>query len=459
MELSEYFITQCRATGIFLHGTTPTIKKLVSGKKNQEPIGVAATFTFDKFKMRIIYNERGKNAYAQQSLWLAFTLESEPTIPFSVYDILAFCEPENFNCYTYTFVDSKELMQDCFGEINGLLLTLIPRLNELLENGIEKNRLITSQKESINRYFGDNVLETGEMMGETGDKILSLMLKNYFNAQIECAIIGSQALFYEGKTEKALKKLKKSKFRTQYHENLVKYLENGGAPIKESDVIKEASVKKGSDRHGGGVKGFIKYIALAFAFTVALCAVTIPLYFGLCHLLFRDSVLILGLAENALVFPAFCFLGGCAVTFHFVKRNKKNKKNDSQKIHTPKLNSAALMFIKCFTILAECILILGLVTSINSTTVFYENSFSYSEEDFPFSQNKCSYEVIDYFAVAQGYEIDGKFYKDPHLIAVTVSGTEIDLYNSTYLSTDFFKEKSNAFLTEKGIEIKNVKTM
>ncbi len=459
MELSEYFITQCRATGVILRGASPSVKKLVSGKKGKDQVGIAATFSFDKFSLRIIYNEQGRNAYAQQSIWLTFSLDSEPSIPFSVYDILAFCEPSNFNCYTYTYVDSKELMQDCFGEINGLLLTLIPELNQLLENGIEKNRLITSQKESINRYFGDNVLESSEMLGATGDKILNLMLKNYFDAQIECAVVGSQSFFYEGKTEKALKKLKKSKFRTQYHENLIKYLENGGAPLKESEVIKEASIKKGSNRHGGGVKGALKYGGFALLFTLAISLVAIPLYYGLCQLIFNDSLLIMGIFENALLFPAFCVLPGSALAMHFLKRSKKSKKKDSQKIHSPKLNSVALMFIKCFTILAECVLILGFITSLNSTTVFYEKSFTYTEEDFPLTQSECQYDVIDYFAIAQGYEIDGEFLKDPHIVAVTKSGTKIDLYNSTCFSTDYFKEKSEDFLTEKGIEIKTVKTI
>lgn len=459
MELSEYFITQCRATGVFLHGVSPVIKKLVSGKKGKDPVGIAATYTFDKFSLRIIYTEQGRNAYAQQSIWLSFTLDSEPTIPFSVYDILAFCEPDNFNRYTYTYVDSKELMQDCFGEINGLLMTLIPELSELLENGIVKNRLITSQKESINRYFGDNVLENGEMLGSTGDRILSLMLKNYFYAQIESAVIGPQSLFYEGKNEKALKKLKKAKFRTQYHENLIKYLENGGAPLKESEVLKEASIKKGANRHNGGIKGALIYVGLSIGFTVLLSLVAVPLYYGLCQLFFRDSLFLLGIAENALLLPAFCALPGSAITIHLLKREKKSKKSESQKIHTPKLNSAALMFIKCFTILAECVVILGFVTSVNSTTVFNENSFKYSEEDFPFFQEECQYEAIEYFAYVEGYEIDGKFQKDPHIVAVTISGTEIDLYNSSYISADYFKEKCEAFLTEKGVEIKTVKTL
>ncbi len=459
MELSEYFITQCRATGVILHGASPTIKKLVAGKKGKDHVGISATYNFDKFNFRILYIEQGKHAYAQQAIWLSFYLDEAPALPFSVYDILAFCEPENFNCYTYTYVDSKELMQDCFGEINGLLLRLIPELCAVMENGIEKNRLISSQKENINRYFGDNVLENSDMLGATGERILNLMLKNYFDAQIECAVVGSQSLFYEGKTEKALKKLKKSKYPTQYHQNLLKYLENGGKAPEENHVTKEASTKSGARRHDGGIRGALKYTLFTLLFTLCASAIAIPLFYGLCQLLFRDSILIMGILENLVLLPCFCVLPGCAMAIHFIKRNKKSKAKDFKKIHSPKLNSVAVTFIKCLTILGECVVVLGLITSINSTTVFYENSFKYTEEDFPLTQSECQYDVIDYFAIVEGYEIDGEFYSDPHIAAVTISGTEIDLYNSTCLTTEQFKEKAEAFLTEKGIEIKEIKTL
>ncbi len=459
MELSEYFIIQCRATGVILRGTSPNIKKLVSGKKGQDPVGIAATYTFDKFSFCITYAEQGRNAHTQQSIQLSFTFDDEPVLPFSVYDVLAFCEPSNFNCYTYTYVDSIELMQDCFGEINGLLLTLIPRLFQLLENGIEKNRLISSQKESLNRYFGDNILESSEMLGSAGNRILNLMLKNYFDAQIDCAVTGAQAFFYEGKTEKALKKLKKAKFRTQYHENLMKYLENGGAPLKESEIIKEASAKKGASRHNGGIKGTLKFAGLCVLFTSLLTLIAVPLFWLMCQLIFKDSLLITGIWENALLLPAFCSLPGGAIAIRFLNRSQKSNKKDAQKVHTPKLNSAVLTFIKCFTILAECVLVFGFITSLNSTTVFYETSFRYTEEDFPVSQNELSYDVIDCFVIVEGYEADGEFVKDPHIAAITTAGTKIDLYNSSYLSTDKFREKAEDFLSEKGIEIKEIKTI
>ncbi len=459
MELKEYFSTQCRGSAVLLKSQSPAFKTLVSGKNGKNKDGIVATYNFDGFKLDISYIEQGSTAYAQQTIWLSFALDCDPTIPFSVYDILAFAEPHNFNCYTYTFVDSKELMRDCFGEINELLISLVPKLTSMLQNGIEKNRLITSQRESVNRYFGDNVLESGDMLGGAADKIINMMLKNFFEAQIESAVIGAQSLFFTGKTEKALKKLKKSKYRSQYNENLIKHIENGGNADKISTTVKNASVEKGVIRHGGGTKGAIKLLFISLLLDILLSTVFFGVFYLICTVAFRDSIFITGILENLVLIPIFNFLLSTALGVHFIKhREKKVKTQGDKTVHSPEFNKTTEIALKYFTITAECVAILGLLTCVNSTTVFYENSFKYSEEFLPLSQSEINYSAIDYFALVEGFTADGEFQKDPHIIAVTKSGEKIDLYNSTYFCAEKFKPETNDFFSKKGIEIKSFKT-
>ena len=459
MELKEYFSTQCRGSAVFLKTYSPSFKKLFSGINGKNECGIVATYNFEEFKLDISYIEHGSSAYAQQTIWLSFTLDCDPAIPFSVYDILAFAEPDNFNCYTYTYVDSKELMRDCFGEINALLTTLIPKLTSMLKNGVEKNRLITSQRESVNRYFGDNILESGEMIGAAADKIIDMMLKNFFEAQIESAVIGAQSYFYNGNPEKALKKLKKAKYRSQYHENLIKYLENGGDSLSLSSAVKNASFEKGAVRHGGGIKGAVTLFAISLFFDVLISVVLFGIFYLICIFSFKDSIFITGITENVIILPVFSSLLSTALGIHFIKhRERKAKSKGDKTVHSPRAAKSTEMFLKYFTIVSECIAILGLLTCINSTTVFYENSFKYSEEIFPLTQTEIDYSAIDYLALVDGYTADDKFQKDPHIIAVTKSGEKIDLYNSTYFSAEEFKEKSDEFFAEKGILFKNFKT-
>ncbi len=303
MDLKEFFVTQCRLTAIELKTDGPAIKKLVSQRNKKDDLGVSAVFTFDGFKVMLSYIEQGRSAYAQQTIWVSFSLDCDRSIPFSLYDILAHTDPENFNCYTYAYVDSEQLMTDCFIELTSILKKTVPLLIELLANGITKNRILSSQKDNINRYFGDTVLESAEMIGGAADKILSMMLQNFYEAQIESAVIGAQALFYNGKDEKALKRLKKSKHKTTYEENLLRYLENGGTSSTISKTAREASTEKGALRHGGGVKGAFRLLGLTVLFSIPVIAGALLLFALGYMFIFRDNVFTVGLKENLLIIP------------------------------------------------------------------------------------------------------------------------------------------------------------
>ena len=104
MEMNNHFASCCRKLNASLKSSPLSFKKILSGKKAKVQTGTVCKFSFDDFNIFIYYIEKGKTAYAQQTLWLAMTVDNEPNLVFSIYDILAFIEPENFNCYTYTYV-------------------------------------------------------------------------------------------------------------------------------------------------------------------------------------------------------------------------------------------------------------------------------------------------------------------------------------------------------------------
>ena len=120
MDLLTYFSNLCRQLSIHLKTESPSIKTLVSNKKNKNKNGVVARYNFGEFSMDIYYIENMKGGGIRQVIWLSFFFDREPSITFSVYDILSITEPENFNCYTYSFVDSNELVKSCFEEIEKL---------------------------------------------------------------------------------------------------------------------------------------------------------------------------------------------------------------------------------------------------------------------------------------------------------------------------------------------------
>lgn len=457
MNLHSYFTTQCRATSVLLKTHSPTIKGMVKGKK-QERIGTVATLSFDGFKVDITFIESGRAAYAQQTLWLSFTLDSDETMPFSIYDILAVCEPENFKCYTYTYVDSVELMRECFGEINEVLGRIVPHLSAILTNGIEKNKLIQSQKECINKYFGDSVMEQTQMLGGKADNIFNMMMRNFYDSQIESAVVGAQSYFYNGKEEKALKKLSRSKCRSQYQENMLKFIKEGGKASKPTETLEKASSENGARRHGETWLGAIKIFFLGLLIDVPVSAVLIAIFFIVSKILFHNAVLYMGFFENVFMMPFFGSLVSMCIAIHITKNRRKKNKNGDKTVQDVKTPHAVNTLLKYVTIVGETLALIGCISSIYSTAVFYEDRVAYPVSDFPFSHAECKYESVDSVAIVEGYYQGDKFIRSPYVAIVTESGAILDLYNATMLSAEDFSKHTD-FLEEKGIEIIEVKTI
>ena len=455
MDLLAYFSNMCRQLGVHLKNESPSIKALVSNKKNKNKNGVVARYNFGEFFMDVYYIENMKGGGVQQVIWLSFFFDREPSITFSVYDILSVTDPQNFNCYTYSFVDSNELIKNCFEEIEVLLKKLIPQLSQIAENGVERNKLIDKQKQKINAYFGDNIIEASQFLKDSADKILSMMFYNFFQYQIDIYILGSPALFFKGKEEKALKALKKAKYRSLYEDNLLTYLENGGKAPKLSETANSASTEKGTARQGTDAKGSLKILLYTLLLIIPISAVMIGLFFGLTYLTATDSLFIYGIKENLIFLPFFSTLPAVAIALNIFLRKKAKNKD----VHIPTLQPKAKTVLKHFTILAESVAIITLFTCVNSTLVLRDNNFLYSTEEFPLSRTVCEYSSIDYAAIVEGYTYKGEFQKDEHIVFVTKSGTIIDVYNSTFFSSEKFQKETESFLTEKGIEIKEIKTI
>ena len=455
MDLLTCFSNMCRQLGVHLRTESPSIKTLISNKKNKNKNGVVARYNFGEFFMDVYYIENMKGGGVQQVIWLSFFFDREPSITFSVYDILSVTDSENFNCYTYSFVDSNELIKKCFEEIEELLQKLIPELSKIAENGVEKNKLIEKQKQKINSYFGDNIIEASKFLNDSADKILSMMFYNFFQYQIDIYILGSPALFFKGKEEKALKALKKAKYRSLYEDNLLTYLENGGKAPTLSETANSASTEKGTARQGTDAKGSLRILLYTLLLTIPISAIMIGLFFALTYLTATDSLFIFGIKENLIFLPFFSTLPAIAIALNIFLRKKAKNKD----VHIPTLQPKAKTVLKYFTILAESVAIITLFTCVNSTLVLRDNDFLYSTEDFPLSRTSCQYSSIDYAAVVEGYTYKGKFQKDEHIVFVTKSGTIIDVYNSTFFSADKFKKGTEKFLNEKGVEIKTLKTI
>ncbi len=459
MELNTFFTSSCRKLDTVISSSQLSFRKIVSGKKGKNQNGEACKFAFDDFNLLIYYIERGKTAYAQQTLWLGLSIDNEPDLVFSIYDVLAFVEPENFNCYTYTYVDSQQLMAECFCEIEKLFSQIIPELKLVFENGVLKNKLIETQKNNINNYFGDKILEANEMLGGVADKLISMMLSNFFEYQIECAVVGAQSLFYSGKTEKALKALKKAKARSAYEEQLLSYIEKGGKAPVRTETAKKASAEKGSKRHKTGFSGGLKTFGLTLFIDILFSLVVGLLFYLVVTIKYSGALYVMGITENLLMVFVISLLPSALIALKLSRKLIKNR-NKKENIKTPKATEASKTFTKYLTIAIETIFVIQFITCINSTTVLNDKSFCYSVGDFPLTQSICDYDSIEFAAIITENESDKLLYPDEkYIVFYTKSGTIIDLYNSTFLSVEEIKVDISQILEGKNIPVKEYKNI
>lgn len=451
MNLISCFTTLCQQLGVSLRVGSPSVKALTTGKKNIKH-GVVARYSFNDFYMDIYYIEKIKGDPTRQLIWITFGFSNEPTVIFSLYDILSATLPECFSCYTFSYVDSPELMKDCFREIHKLLENLIPSLCKLAENGIQQNRLIAQQKQKINEYFRNDIFEAARLDG--GEKLFAFLMQNFLQFQIDTYTIGSPALFFSGKEEKALKHLRKAKFRTLYEDALLSYLENGGKAPTRSATVDVASPKEGNSRQGTDGKGVLKIFFYTLLLEIPVCGVMLLIYFILVHLTARDAVYIFGITENMFLIPSFALLTALllASNIFFVKKSKNSS--------FPEANQRAGRIIKYLTVFGECIsLVLLLTCCVNSTVVLNNSDFFYSEADFTVSRNTCQYSSVEYIALIEGYTYNNEFCEAKHIVFVTKSGNVINLENSTFNCAENFTKETFDFFKERNIEIKKAKTI
>ena len=459
MTLAEIFKTNCRASAK-LCGFNPTIafSDLTSGIGGKNKNGVIARLSFNDFFIDLYFIENGPLAYAPNTIWLSVGFESVPFLPFSVYDVFAFSELKNYKSYTYPYICTTEIMIESFGEINDLLKSFVPLIQEISANGVKKNKLIASQKEAINKFVGDDIFQKELEILDASVKIREMLIRNYVESTISHFILGGAAEFFKGNHEKAVKKIEKQKHRTFYEENLLTALKNG--ELKDCDASPYRDEKyKNYTKIAGNSTAFLKPSKIVKTFTQALLTtpvfalILIFIYICLCAVKYNDALFYLNgdlISIVTLLIAAFSVAEVVAFRypFEFKKRFKKKMKLDSKpkEVHR---------FLKHFTIFVETIVIILLVSSVNNAVVFTENKVYFPENKYiSLRQEAIRYEHFDtVYKVEKYYHFGVELSDFPHYILVSKNGKKIDLALYPANTSEDFEKKVLPLFIENGCEI------
>ena len=459
MTLAEIFKTNCRATAS-LCKEKPGLAfcDLTSGLGGKNKNGTIARFSFNEFFIDLYFIENGPLAYAPNTIWISVGFESCSFLPFSIYDILAFSESKNYKSYTYPYIYTTEIMIESFGEINDFLKAFIPLMQDISGNGVKKNKLIANQKETINKFVGDDIFQKEIEMLDASIKIREMLIRNYVEGVISHFILGGVAEFFKGYHEKAIKNLEKQKNRTLYEENLLTALKNDelndydASPYRNEKYKNYTKVAKKAT-YSLGTGGFAKFFAQSVLLTPIFTFILGILFLVLCYIKFNYAIFSL---ESGLISLISIILAGFMIAevfvFHFSHklRNpfKKKKQKSVKSIKKPKA-------LKYFTILVETIAIILIVSSVNSTVAFTESRVYFPENKYvSLKQDAIRYEHFETVYKAKIYYLYGvKPVEFDHYILVTKNGEKINL--ALYHGTNFTKFKNTVLplFTENDCEI------
>lgn len=464
MTLKEAFKTNCRATAK-LCGFAPTLafSELTSGIGGKNNNGTIARLSFEDFFVDLYFIENGPLAYAPNTIWIGVGFEVCSFLPISVYDVLALFRETDFKCYTYSHLNSVELIIESFAEINAFFDDFLPLMQDIAKNGTKKNKLIASQEEAIKRVTGDDVFDRDNEIFEITAKLRDMLLRNYLEGIISRFVLGGVADFYNGNHKIAIKKIAKTKNKTLYEKNLLAALKSGelsgydASPFR-NEIYKNYAKSARTVTHLFGNGGLFKIFAKSALLSPFFAAVLGFFYLMLCHVRFGDAVYYLNLDLSAVVLLLLAgFLVAETLCFNFPRTPKNPFKNKK----TPKIKAAnKSKALKYFTILAETIVIILLFCAVNNTVAFTKNGVYFPENNsLSLKQEMLRYEHFETIYKAKGYYLYGlKHYPLEHYVLVAKNGEKIDLALYPSATSKDFEEKVLPFFTENGCEVTEIES-
>ncbi len=411
--------------------------------------GIAARFVFYDFNIDINHYFRKSLTAVPDIMWVSCNLAGKEDIPFSVYDLLGYLNIKDFRNFTPSYISDEEAVKECFVLFGELFKILVPVLTETAQNGVLKNRILDAQKQHICKFCGnDNIYEIAGA-SDMLDKITFYILSEFTAAQIREAVSGGQKYFYEGKAEKAEKLLTKKKFKSEYDNALLNYINEGNtASVNEF----ENDIKKaGKNKDKKEIRKIFSCIALTFVLAVPVFGILFCIYYILCAVLFKNAVFVSGID----ILNVCEILPGAFPLAAFISLFILNKR-EAKKENKPYSTEPA---IRIFTIIFECVALLLCFTASNAPCVFYEDSLSYGSNDFfNFSRREYSYTQIEKAVRVEGFgsEENGKrtFVEEPYYVFVLKDGTVLDLSKTTVYHTEKIEKKLLPYLESKGINTK-----
>lgn len=157
--ICDSFICECDNYSVKSGALSYTCETVLS-KKGSSAEGAIAAFSFSAFTARLIYNVSVCGARSVLEMRISFP--GCPEVDFSLYDLLYMLDENDFRCYIFPYIESKERMSACVKVLFSAMETYRVQLCAIGEDERLTARAATRKKKEMRRYFRGDIFFDGQ---------------------------------------------------------------------------------------------------------------------------------------------------------------------------------------------------------------------------------------------------------------------------------------------------------
>lgn len=187
---------------------------------------ICGTFYFHMFRIDISF-QSFPHAFSSNNtlfprIWLR---KNEKYIYFSLYDILAFTNMEDFRCFIYSNIQSDEQLDRCMTAIFQGILDYLPFITNLASQDSSVEKFYRKLQAQIHFVLGQDMFHEDFNSVNLNENICAILaLDIYYQWTLQHYSTKAYAMFLEGKNARALFMLYKAKIKTVYDAMLIDWL-------------------------------------------------------------------------------------------------------------------------------------------------------------------------------------------------------------------------------------------
>lgn len=455
-QIAQAFIEQAEAFARQTNAQSVEIKTAYFDKDKKETAAAAVFLNYGGLVLEPVYlvktDQGGPKSVLECRVWFS---KSKRQLYYTMYDLTAMADPNNFKCFLYPYIENEQRMKICFQALAKELESLLPRLLQIASDEDLCAQLTYSLEEELRTNWDKELFEVSPEIEEPRrEEIISNRVEMYRDWERKRFCDKGYAAFLTGDYKKAISFYTKQKKRLPYEQRLLAFLNDIPDGESYKAVPDGAGTLTDAKRSSKGRAGLLPLLVTCAVLTAVFFFVYTGIYYAALHL-FNFGALYMtgtGLSHTVpLILPALL----TGVTLALLMRKQVYrlvlKKRAHQLLEYDAIlnTGSAFRFLGMLTVIAAAVSLLFTIMSAGNNIAFTKDGVTNPSTRGAQQGGMIAYDQIKDVQILTALYPDGSEYKKFALMTKDNGGLEL----SDYITYEEFEKELLPFLREKDIPI------